>query len=111
MSKKIIEIATIELLPEKTEQDLLRASEKFQHNFVNGLKGFISRELVHVKDNEYADIIHWESIEDAKAVLTQEMSSDACMDFFSLMEMDEENPESGVSHFKSLAVYKNKYNQ
>jgi len=105
MSGKIIEMATIKLLPGKTEQDLLRASEQFQQNFVNGLKGFISRELVHVKDNEYADIIHWKNIEDAKAVLTQEMSSDACMEFFSLMEMDEENPEAGVTHFKSLAVY------
>jgi len=105
MSGKIIEMATIKLLPGKTEQDLLRASEKFQQNFVNGLKGFISRELVHVNDNEYADIVHWQSMEDAKAVLTQEMSSDACMEFFSLMEMDEKNPEAGVAHFKSLAVY------
>ncbi len=109
MSEKIIEIATINLLPGKTEQDLLRASDKFQQNFVNNLKGFISRELVHVKDNEYADIVHWESMEDAKAVLTQEMSSDACMEFFSLMEMDETNPEAGVSHFKSLALYKAKH--
>jgi len=44
-------------------------------------------------------------MEDAKAVLTQEMNSDACMAFFSLMEMDEINPEAGVRHFKSLAVY------
>ncbi|MCF6259511.1 MAG: hypothetical protein L3J98_05010 [Gammaproteobacteria bacterium] len=105
MSKKIIEMATIKLLPGKTEQDLLRASEKFQQDFVNGLKGFISRELVHVKNNEYADIIHWQSMEDAKAVLTQEMNSDACAEFFSLMEMDEANPEAGVVHFKSLALY------
>lgn len=105
MSEKIVEIATIKLLPGKTEQDLLRASEKFQRDFVSGLKGFISRELVHVKDNEYADIVRWESIEDAKAVLNQEMSSDACMEFFSLMEMDETNLEAGVSRFKSLALY------
>ncbi|HHI92957.1 MAG TPA: hypothetical protein ENK04_05490 [Gammaproteobacteria bacterium] len=105
MSEKVIEMATIKLLPGKTEQDLLQASEKFQQDFVNGLKGFISRELVHVKDNEYADIVHWQSMEDAKAVLTQEMSSDACMGFFSLMEMDKENPEAGVTHFKSLALY------
>ncbi|MCF6257941.1 MAG: hypothetical protein L3K25_16875 [Gammaproteobacteria bacterium] len=109
MGGKIIEMATIKLLPGKTEQDLLRASEKFQQDFVNNLKGFISRELVHVKDNEYADIIHWQSMEDAKAVLTQEMSSDACMAFFSLMEMDETNPEAGVRHFKSLAVYEAKH--
>ncbi len=105
MSGKIIEMATIKLLPGKTEQDLLRASEIFQKDFVDGLKGFISRELVHVKDNEYADIVHWQCMEDAKAVLTQEMSSNACMKFFSLMEMDETNPEAGVSRFKSLAVY------
>jgi len=105
MRGKIIEMATIKLLPGKTEQDLLRASEKFQQDFVNGLKGFISRELVHVKDNEYADIVHWESMEDAKAVLTQEMSSAACLEFFSLMEMDETNPEAGVSRFKSLALH------
>jgi len=110
MGGTIIEMAAIKLLPGKTEQDLLRASEKFQQNFVNGLNGFIRRELVHVKDNEYADIVHWQSMEDAKAVLTQEMSSDACMEFFSLMEMDEENPEAGVSHFRSLAVYGDKHN-
>jgi len=105
MSEKIVEMAPIKLLPGKTEQDLLRASEKFQQGFVSTLKGFISRELVHVKDNEYADIVHWESMQDAKAVLTQEMNSDACLEFFSLMEMDEANPEGGVSHFKSLALY------
>lgn len=106
MSNVIIEMATIKLLPGKIERDLLKASEKFQQDFVNSLKGFIRRELVHVKDNEYADIIHWQSMEDAKAVLNQEMNSVACMEFFSLMEMDETNPEAGVSRFKSLAVYK-----
>jgi len=109
MNGKIVEMAIIKLLPGKTEQDLLRASEKFQENFVNGLKGFISRELVHVKGNEYADIVHWESMENAKAVLTQEMSSNACMEFFSLMEIDEKNPEAGVTRFKSLAVYEAKH--
>ena len=104
--EKVIEIATIKLLAGKTEQDLIKASDKFQQDFVSGLNGFISRELVHFKDNEYADIIHWESIEDAEAVLTQEMSSNACMEFFSLMEMDEKNPEAGVSRFRSLSVYK-----
>ena len=105
MNNTVVEIATITLKPGKTETQLLAASDVFQMDFVKGMKGFIRRELVHLKDNEYADIIHWQTKKDADAVMEKAMSSDACMAFFSLMEMDEANPEGGVTHYKSLATY------
>ena len=105
MSNTVVEIATITLKPGKSEQELLAASEVFQEKFVKDLNGFMRRELVHLKDNEYADIIHWQSKEDADAVMEKAMGSEACQAFFSLMLMDETSSESGVTHYKSLATY------
>ncbi|MBL4639633.1 MAG: hypothetical protein JKY57_03790 [Kordiimonadaceae bacterium] len=105
MTKIVIEMAPITLLDGKTEVDLMAASDVFQKGFVNGLKGFIRREMVHVKDNDYMDIIHWESKEDAEAVLGLIEGSAECAAFFSLMDMSGMDESGGVKHYTSLASY------
>ncbi len=106
MTDITVEIANITLKKGVTEEQLMEASQKLQNEFVDSLKGFISRELVHLYENQYADIIHWETREDAEKAMEQASSSTACMEFFSLMEMDEANPDEGLLLYRSIASYK-----
>ena len=105
MTKTVIEMAPITLLEGRTEAELMAASDVFQKDFVKDLKGFIRREMVHVKGKDYMDIIHWESKEDADAVLVLAESSAACAAFFSLMDMSGMDENGGVLHYTSLASY------
>lgn len=107
MAHIIVEIANITLLNSKTEQELLHASDKFQKEFVSHLEGFINRELVHLYENQYADIIHWENRAAADTAMQKSTASVACQEFFSIMDMENVNPDEGLTYYKSLASYKN----
>lgn len=101
----IVELATIQLAPGKTEADLIAASNVFQRDFLAAQPGFLRRELVRKSDREYADIVHWRSQSDAQAVMDKVAQSPACAAYFSVMHMPEADASGGVELFTSLAVY------
>lgn len=104
MNGTIVEWAPIKLAPGRTEADLMAASDAFQRDFLSRQPGFVRRELVRKGEGEYVDIVHWRSIEDARALMEKVEGSPACQAFFSVMQMDE--GETGcVDHFASVAVY------
>lgn len=101
----IVELATVKLAAGKTEADLLAASNAFQTGFLSAQPGFMRRELVRKKNGEYVDVIHWRSQADADAVMAKAPSSPAVQAFFSVMDVDPSQPETGVEHCASIAVY------
>ena len=105
MSNKVIEMAEIILAPGKTEADLLVASDKFQTEFLAAQPGFIERDLVRMEDGRYADVVRWESMEVAAAIMEKAANSPACQGYFSVMEMNPENPTEGVAHYEVLTSY------
>lgn len=105
MSNNVIEMAEIKLANGRTEADLLDASERFQDEFLSAQPGFIGRELVRKDDGTYADIVRWDNMETAAAVMEKAANSHACRGYFSVMEMNPEDPAEGVSHFGVLATY------
>lgn len=98
MTQIIVELAQIKLADGKTEQDLTAASNVFQKNFLNGQDGFVSRNLVRRTDGTYLDIIHWENREKADAVFARAQTSEAAVQYFSVMSFDAESDEPGVEH-------------
>lgn len=105
MSSNVIEVADIRLAAGRTEADLLNASDQFQREFLSAQPGFICRELVRKGDGAYADIVWWESMESAAAVMEKAAKSHACQGYFSVMEMNPEDLTEGVAHFSVLASY------
>ncbi|NOX43668.1 MAG: hypothetical protein GXP19_08065 [Gammaproteobacteria bacterium] len=107
MTNPITVIAPIKLAAGKTEADLLAASDKFQKEFANSQPGLIRRELVRKGDGEYLDIIQFQSMADADAIIEKEKESAACHAFFSVMDMSEETADASknVDFYPSLATY------
>jgi len=105
MSEMIVETATITLRDGVSEAELIAASQAFQTDFLSGRNGFLRRELLKQDGGGYLDLVHWENRAAAAAVMAAAAGSVVCSTFFSLMEMDHANPEEGVKHYRSLAVY------
>lgn len=107
MTKKMyIQLAPIKLKQGINENTLLEASEAFQVHFVNKQKGIIRRVLLKEKDGNYADLVFFESKEDADRVAKIEVTSQECLEFFKIMEApDESLPDMGVLSFEHIKTY------
>jgi hypothetical protein len=104
MDKIVTVFAPVTLAKGISEAELLKASEKFQTEFVSKESGVLRRELVRKADGTYVDIVQFRSKEDFEAVSKKEMESPICMEFFSLMDMQAmEGAEMEV--MPSLATY------
>jgi DNA polymerase III epsilon subunit-like protein len=104
MSKTIVEIATIRLKSGVTEQQLIETSDSFQ-SFLDGVDGFLRRELLKQGDAGYADLVHWRDQAAADAMMALASTSPECLAYFELMDMDGMDPAEGVQHFASVAAY------
>lgn len=96
-----VEWAPFTALPEVTENQVLEAAENFENQFLSQQKGYIRRELLKGKDNNWVDLLHWQSEESAAQAFAAAGKHEACGHYFSLMQMDE-SAESGVAHFTQL---------
>lgn len=97
-------LAPIKLAKGKSETDLIKASDKFQDEFVSKQPGFIRRELIRKGDGEYLDIIQFRSKEDAEKIIEKEKKSPACHAFFAVMDMNGVD-DSEIVFYPSLATY------
>ena len=105
MSKPVTVLAPIKLAVNKSETDLLAASDKFQKEFVDTQPGVIRRELVRKNNKEYLDIIQFRSMEDAHEIIEKEKESPACHAFFAVMAMESEDETDSIEFYQSLATY------
>jgi hypothetical protein len=100
-----VQLAPIRLKAGVDEQRLLEASDAFQA-FVARQRGVIKRLLLRAKDGGYADLVFFESREDAERVAEMEQTSEECLEFLSIMEPpDPELPDMGVSSFEHVKTY------
>lgn len=102
-----IQLAPFKLKAGVDEATLLRASDEFEKVFVEKQKGVIKRVLMKGKDGNYADLVFFESKEEADRVAEEEQTSPVChgLEFFTLTEMDEKLPEIGVLSFDHIKTY------
>ncbi len=107
MTHRITVLAPITLARDKTEEDLIEASDKFQKTFVDKEPGVLRRELIRTGDREYMDIVQFRSKADAEEVIAKEMASPVCHEFFAVMEMGDfaDDPSATVAMHDSLATY------
>jgi len=107
LAKKVtVEWAPFRLAEGVDEAALLAASAALQSEFVSKQNGFIKRELVKANDNQWVDIVYWNSLEDAEQAAKNAMNSPVCFKYFELMVgADPDDPSAGVLHFEVVETY------
>jgi len=103
MKHPVTVLAPFKLAEDKTEADLIAASNRFQEVFVSKHAGVLRRELIKTGDREYIDIVQFRSREDAEKIIEAEAQSEDCHAFFSIMDMSDMDEE--VQFHLSLATY------
>ena len=103
MKHPVTVFASFKLAEDKTEADLISASDRFQEAFVSKQTGVLRRELIRTGDRAYIDIVQFRSQDDAEKVIEEEAHSEECHAFFSVMDMGEMNEQ--VEFYVSLATY------
>lgn len=84
--------------PNVTDEQLIAAANSLNSDFLIKQKGFIKRELIKKNDNEYADVIYWETNTDAVTAGEKVSTCVKCNEYFTLMVMDAKSGE-GFSHY------------
>jgi hypothetical protein len=108
-SNIVVEWAPFELLAGVEENAMLQASAALQSEFVSKQKGFIQRELLKGKGNQWVDLVYWESMADAEQAAKNAASSPVCYAYFQLMVTAEhDDPAAGVLHFERRRSYTQK---
>jgi hypothetical protein len=101
-----IEMAPFVLADGVTVETLLEASERLERDFLSGADGYIGRVLVKKDRETWADIVFWESHEQAMRAMEAAVSSEACNAYFQCMAAaNHDDPGQGVMHFESVKTY------
>jgi heme-degrading monooxygenase HmoA len=86
---QVIEWAGFGLLPGVTEAELLQAAEAMQRQFLDAQGGCLSRDLVSLGPDRYADVVVWQSQDAARAAMAQAGQFPACAAYFRLLQVDQ----------------------
>lgn len=105
-TRMYVQLAPIRLKDGIDEQALLQASHAFQRDFVGKQQGILKRMLLKAKDGIYADLVFFQSRNDAERVARIEETSQECLEFFRIMQApDESLPDMGVLSFEHVQTY------
>lgn len=84
-------------------QDLITAADKVNKQFLSKQKGFKKRELIKRSTNEYADIVYWQSLEDAENASSKVEYCAPCIHYFSSMDMQKSaTAGAGFAHYEII---------
>jgi hypothetical protein len=97
MSKKVLEIVIWKSKPEFTESDIIERSKNL-NEFVNGQKGFVSRDFAKNDEGQWVDFLYWDTLENAQNAAKNLETSPLCGAFFETIDMS----SMQMFHFSSL---------
>lgn len=103
MNQPVTVLAPFQLAKDKTEADLIAASNQFQKAFVSKYAGVLRREIIKTGNGKYTDIVQFRSREDAEKIMAAEAQSEDCHVYFSVMDMSD--GDNKVEFHPSLATY------
>ena len=88
------------------EATLYAASTALQQEFLSQQLGFIRRELLKGTDNQWCDLVYWESRAAADQASQNASNSPVCYRYFTLMQgTDHTELGAGVLHFQRVKSY------
>jgi hypothetical protein len=88
-----------------TDELLIAKANDVNSDFLIKQKGFIKRELIKKDENEYADVVYWETKSDAVTAGEKVSTCVTCGEYFELMKMGEKAGE-GFSHYSIIKSWK-----
>jgi hypothetical protein len=102
----IVEWAQFRAVPGTDEATMLQASRSMQLEFLDRQDGFIRRELFKGANDNWADLLYWESREAAERALGKAISSPACTRYFALIDdVGGGEPSAGMLHLEQVECY------
>lgn len=99
-----VEWAPFQLNAGISQAQLLTAAQAFQTHFLQSQVGYKERQLLHLSENIYADLIQWYSSTDAKAAAAAAAQHWAGHAYFQLMQAAD--MPSGMLHLEQLLAFK-----
>ena len=84
-----------------SDDALIAAADLVNRAFLTKQKGFIRRELISKTSTEYADLIYWETEEDAVNAGNKVNTCAECNAYFTLMDMNSQTT-NGFSHYRII---------
>jgi hypothetical protein len=87
--------------PVTDDAPLPAAADRVQTEFLSKQPGFIRRELLKGKENQWVDMIYWTCLEAAEQAERNAASSPVCSTYFTLMA----HADAGVLHFERVKTY------
>lgn len=85
MKNIVIEMAQFRLNEHVSEQTFLAEAEKVQRAFLEKQKGYLDRELLKGEDEQWIDLLHWESMEEALAAAEAIWHEPSCQEFIQML--------------------------
>ncbi|MTI86934.1 MAG: hypothetical protein FH748_03080 [Balneolaceae bacterium] len=89
MTKNIetIELVLFKALADNTEEEV-RSSLESLNPILSSYKGFVSRKIALSDSGQWMDLVHWESLEDAKHASDDIMKKEEALKAFSVIDQD-----------------------
>lgn len=101
-----VEMAPFTLADGVTVDALLSASQRLERDFLSKIDGYVGRLLVCKDEKSWADIVFWNSAEQAAKAMEQVASSEVCGGYFACMAaVSHDDPDHGVTLFRSVERY------
>ena len=97
--KNALEIVTFKIKDGVKVPDFLRASAELEEGFAKKQEGFLSRTFARRENNEWVDVIRWQTMADAEAASKAAMQSPACASMFGMID----EPSVKMMHFEILS--------
>jgi heme-degrading monooxygenase HmoA len=94
--RNVLEIVTYNIKQGIETADYLKSSKEVGEQFIMKQKGFIKHTLARSKGNEWVDVIHWNSMEDATKASEAAMQSPVCAPMFGMID----EASIKMSHFE-----------
>jgi heme-degrading monooxygenase HmoA len=95
-----VEFAQFKIAEGVDEKEFLKASDLIMPD-LEKQKGFLSRKLVKSSDDIWADIVMWETLEDALALAENFEKIESCHNYLGLIDL----PSVKISHFAQIRVW------
>jgi len=89
-----------------SDQELIKAADLVNKHFLSKQKGFMKRELVKKNEREYADIIHWQTKDNAITTDNAISNCVQCEAYFKLMDIEASSKAgAGFSHYEIIKTW------
>jgi len=99
-----IEWAPFEVAGHVSDMQLEKAAAALEVNFLQKQAGYLRRELLKGEGKQWVDLVYWSSPQAAAKAAEDANSSEAFLEYFSLM-VGLEDAEDGISHYRQVRTW------